>query len=109
MGDMFSGQGGGAGDPSSFLSSFGTGFVNGRLGAGNPYTGYSPLSQLFTQTINANGAAGNAAAAANSPGAASPLLQSGVVPAPTVSAFGSPVPSTPNAQWGTQEWGTPQG
>jgi hypothetical protein len=118
MGDLFSGLSGGSGSDSSssgsgfgnFLTGMGTGFVNQRLGPNNPYTGVSPMSSLYTQLVQNNGAMGNANAAQNDPTMlSSPLMQPGQVPAPSVSQFGSPVSSTPNAQWGTEEWGTPQG
>lgn len=127
MGDLFSGMGGGGGNGDfggetsgsadasgggfgGFLRGMGTGFVNGRLGPNNSFTGTpnDPLSKLFSSTINNIGAQGNATQP-NSPVSNSPLLQPGVVPAPGVSQFGHPVSSAPNAQWGTDEWGTPQG
>lgn len=121
MGDLFSnlgGSGGGASEDDSgggfggFLRGMGTGFVNGRLGPNNSFTGNggnNGLSGLFTSTVNNIGAQGNASPPNDPFATTSPLVQPGIVPAPKVSQFGSPVPATPNAQWGSDAWGTPQG
>lgn len=56
--------GGGGGGAGNFISQMGTGFVNGRLGPGNGFTGTGtdPLSSLFSSMINSNGQQGNASA-----------------------------------------------
>ncbi len=113
MGDLFSGALGDSGEGSSgggfggFLRGMGTGFVNGRLGPSNGFTGGDPMAKLFSSLVNENS---DHNTSPNDPFATtSPLVQPGVVPAPRVSTFGSLVPSTPNAQWGSDAWGSPQG